>query len=85
MFIHLGEDVLIKTNDVLIILEFELMEENEINRLFIDQCLENKKLIDVGEKATKSIVIADDAVYFSPFSPMTLKKRAESDWAQDPY
>lgn len=83
MYIHLAEDVLIKTSDVIAIFDYDLVEGNDINRQFLDRCLEEKMLIDVGEKATKSIVIATDHIYFSPFSPSTLKKRSEQGWVQD--
>lgn len=82
MYIHLGEDVLIKTSDVVAIFDYDLMEDNEENRLFIDRCLEDMKLVDVGEKDTKSIVITNQFIYFSSFSPSTLKKRSEMDWEQ---
>jgi regulator of extracellular matrix RemA (YlzA/DUF370 family) len=80
MFIHLGEDILIKSNEVIAIFDYNLVEEDDINRSFVDRCLEEKKLIDVGEKSTKSIIVTDDYIYFSPFSPTTLKKRSQSNF-----
>jgi extracellular matrix regulatory protein B len=80
MFIHLGDDILIKSNEVIAIFDYNLVEENETNRLFIDRCLEEKKLIDVGDKSTKSIIITSQYIYFSPFSPATLKKRSQSNF-----
>ena len=80
MFIHLGDDILIKSSEVIAIFDFNLIGEDDTNRLFIDRCLEEKKLVDVGEKSTKSIIITSHYIYFSPFSPSTLKKRSQSNF-----
>ncbi|WEG12779.1 DUF370 domain-containing protein [Pullulanibacillus sp. KACC 23026] len=83
MYIHLGEDLLIKTSDIIAIFDFGLIEENSLNQLFIESSIEKHQLIDIGGKQTKSIIITTDCIYFSPFTSSTLKKRSEMGWIQD--
>lgn len=82
MYIHIGEEILVKTIDVIAIFDFQIIEESKENQLFIDRLLEEKRLIDVGEKESKSVIITNEFIYFSSFSPSTLKKRSEMDWQQ---
>lgn len=82
MYIHLGEDELIKIQDVIAILDYQLVEESESNRFFIDHYLKEKKLIDVGQKDPKSIIVTTESIYYSSFSPSTLRKRTEMNWSQ---
>ncbi|WP_027725506.1 extracellular matrix regulator RemB [Tuberibacillus calidus] len=76
MFIHLGEDVVIKANEVIAIFQYNLFQD-ERNRSFIQKVMENKTFIRIGGENIKSVILTGDCLYFSPFSPNTLKKRSE--------
>mgnify|MGYP003816578223 FL=1 len=76
MFIHLGEDVVIHSDEVIAILDWRIIEKSEIMAAFIDRYKEDGKVIDIGKKFTKSIVITTETVYVSPLSSLTLKRRA---------
>lgn len=75
MFIHLGEDVVIRANDVVAILDWQLSDNlNDDVKRFKDK----EKLVDIGKNLTKSIVVTNDTLYLSPLSSLTLKRRAEA-------
>ena len=76
MFIHLGEDVVIRTEEVIAIFNYGIFLEEELNQAFIKNMIENKKLLDVSGEQSKSVVITKKCIYYSQFSPTTLKKRS---------
>ncbi|MGV3488549.1 MAG: extracellular matrix regulator RemB [Tuberibacillus sp.] len=77
MFIHLGEDVVIRSVEVIAIFNYELFQDDEFNKAFIKQMIDDMKLLNVGGEVTKSVVITESCIYYSPFSPTTLKRRSQ--------
>lgn len=78
MFIHLGEDTIIRTSDVIAVFNYERMKENDDNQGLLSDLKNKKVMIQIGKQKTKSAVFTDDGVYLSPFSPATLKRRSQS-------
>lgn len=76
VFIHLGEDVVVQSRDVVGIFDWQVMEEAEITSEFLYRHQKDKLVEDIGGDLTKSIVITTDTVYLSPLSSLTLKRRA---------
>ena len=76
MFIHLGEDTVIRIDEVVAIINYGLFLKDEGNKDLIERAKMENKLRDIGRQMTKSVVITDKYIYFSPFSPTTLKKRS---------
>ncbi|WP_085522425.1 extracellular matrix regulator RemB [Tuberibacillus sp. Marseille-P3662] len=77
MFIHLGEDTIIRTAEVIAIFDYDLFNQEQENQLFIENNKLSKRVVDVGEASPKSVIITDEYVYFSPFSPSTLRRRSD--------
>lgn len=76
MYIHLGEEKIVRVSELVAILDYAIEKSSIITQQFIQQALDEKRLIQIGEKEQKSLVITEDKVYISPISPTTLKKRA---------
>ncbi|MBM7572512.1 extracellular matrix regulator RemB [Aquibacillus albus] len=76
MFIHIGDDNVIRSEEVVSIIDFSLISSSTINEEMLFNQRKNKNVIDPQQKDTKSIVITKDYIYFSPLSVLTLKKRA---------
>ncbi|MDX8363274.1 MULTISPECIES: extracellular matrix regulator RemB [Bacillaceae] len=74
MFIHLGEDLIIRNSDIIAILDRQLLTSSPIIVEFIKAHKSDTVQLS-GE--TKSVVVTVDKVYFSPLSSNTLKKRAQ--------
>lgn len=74
MFIHLGEDVIVNTKDIVAILDRQIIKSSSI----INEFLTNQKnhIIELSHGEIKSIIVTVDCIYFSPLSSHTLKKRA---------
>lgn len=77
MFLHLGGEIVVRTKDVIAILN---VEKNKAWFRSLPKGVQ-AKTADHGspeeQEGIKSLVITDDAVYHSPISSSTLKKRAE--------
>lgn len=77
MFIHIGDDNVIRSEEVIAIIDHNLISSSTINEQMLFNQRKNKKVLDLQqEEASKSIVITKDYIYYSPLSVLTLKKRA---------
>lgn len=75
MYLHIGEDVLVKTADIVTILDKKLLESSPILAEFL-----NKKediTFHLAKNSIKSIVVTTKRIYYSPLSPVTLTKRSQ--------
>lgn len=80
MFLHLGNDFLISTENIIAIINLD--QEQQLNRTtkdIIELGIAERKLTRISDKE-KSLIITDDKIYLSPISSTTLQKR----W-QEPY
>ncbi|WP_226038304.1 extracellular matrix regulator RemB [Aquibacillus saliphilus] len=76
MFIHIGDDNVIRSEEVIAIIDHHLISSSTINEQMMFNQSKNKKVLDPQEEGVKSIVITKDFIYYSPLSVLTLKKRA---------
>lgn len=78
MFIDLDDEHVIHSKKVISILDINLKKSSiKIKKLLQYKKTQNKL---IGEaKTSKSIIITDDYIYYSPHSPLTLKKRFNRD------
>lgn len=77
MFIHLGGEVIIRSKDIIAILNWDVQEQSQITGLYLKEEEKRKKKIIISEDYTKSIVLTDDEIYYSPVSSLTLNRRAQ--------
>ncbi|SES14929.1 protein of unknown function [Gracilibacillus ureilyticus] len=76
MFIHIGDDHVIQSENVVAIIDYSLISSSTINDEMLQQLNEKKQTVVSDESAVKSIVVTTNKVYYSPLSVLTLKKRA---------
>jgi hypothetical protein len=75
MFIHIGGDTVVSAKEVISILDHQTVKSSKINKKFLEEKL--KRVVDNNMEETKSYVITTDAIYCSPISSLTLKRRAQ--------
>lgn len=80
MFVHLGENVAVRSDQIVAIIDLEMVNDSLINRLYLQRCQEANMVEDVSNGVPHSVVITGQKTYLSPISPLTLKKRAENLW-----
>ncbi|MFG6113604.1 extracellular matrix regulator RemB [Halobacillus sp. MO56] len=76
MFIHIGDDQVIRSKEVVAIIDHTLISSSSIIEEMIYNQRKEKNVVETQTQEAKAIVITDDQIYFSPLSVMTLKKRA---------
>lgn len=77
MFIHIGGDTVVSTKEVISILDHQSVKTSKITKRFIEDEKKIKRVVDSSAEETKSYVITRDAIYCSPISSLTLKRRAQ--------
>ncbi|ASK61759.1 DUF370 domain-containing protein [Virgibacillus phasianinus] len=75
MFIHIGNDNVIQSKDVVSIIDRNIISSSSIMEEMIERATKAKLIVTPKEEA-KSVVITNDYIYFSSLSVATLKKRA---------
>lgn len=75
MYMHLGNNCVIPTRDIIAILNVE--EVSADTQDIIDMARLDKKLTNISDKGKeKALIICADQVYLSPISSITLYRRA---------
>lgn len=74
MYIHLGEDMVIQTRDIIAILDKDSAHHSPLVEEFLNQ--QDGWTANLSKPLFKSIVVTTEKVYFSPLSSGTLKKRS---------
>jgi regulator of extracellular matrix RemA (YlzA/DUF370 family) len=77
MFIHIGGDTVVSTREVISILDHQTVNSSKVTKKFIEDEKKVKRVVDSSAEETKSYVITKDAIYCSPISSLTLKRRAQ--------
>lgn len=74
MYLHIGEDVLVKTDDVIAILDKKMLQSSPIMNEFLEKKIDMTN--HLAKNSVKSIVVTDQQIYYSPLASATLKKRS---------
>ena len=75
MYIHLGDNFVVPSKEVVMILDRQSSLESPIVDEFFTK--QQDKIVELSSGDAKSIIVTFDKIYFSPLSSGTLKKRAK--------
>ncbi|MGI6603745.1 MAG: extracellular matrix regulator RemB [bacterium] len=78
MFLHIGNDVMVPTKDIILIVDLRSAREGIATREFIEISEDEGLLNKVGDTEPKSLVLTTDRGYLSPISSLTLASRSET-------
>lgn len=80
MYLHLGQDTVVRSNEVIGIFDLENTSISKITRDFLACSEKNGQVVNVSSELPKSFVICQGQggtkVYITQISSATLKKRA---------
>lgn len=76
MFLHVGDDVVVRIRELVAILDRRSADTSAATREFLDFMGAQGRVEDVSQGEAKSIVICGDHVVLSPISAGTLRRRA---------
>lgn len=72
MFLHLGNDVVINTKDLIGIFDLELTSVDRKTVDFLKSCEQQKKVVNVSYEMPKTFVVCRDFVYITHISHFVL-------------
>ncbi|MGN1478766.1 MAG: extracellular matrix regulator RemB [Acutalibacteraceae bacterium] len=84
MFLHLGENTVISSSEIIGIFDMDNTTVSKATRDYLSKMQKDKKIIDVSLDLPKSFVLCKDrdlgenVVYISPISTQTLLKRIQN-------
>ncbi|MDQ0216604.1 hypothetical protein J2S13_003078 [Oikeobacillus pervagus] len=73
MYVHVGEDVMVHTNEIISIIDKNSVCSSHENEHWINQ--QSNSVISLVKGDFKSVVVTADKVFLSPLSSSTLNKR----------
>lgn len=81
MYLHLGQDTVVKTDEVIAIFDMETSTISKVSRSYLADAEKSGKVVNVSMEMPKSFVLCqdkngNDTVYISQISSVTLMKRA---------
>jgi hypothetical protein len=75
MYIHLGDNFVVPSKDVVMILDRQSSLDSSIVTEFLKK--QEGKIVQLTNGEAKSVIVTMNKIYFSPLSSSTLKKRAQ--------
>ncbi|MBM4761734.1 extracellular matrix/biofilm biosynthesis regulator RemA family protein [Bacillus sp. B15-48] len=75
MYLHIGEETLVRTSGIIAILDKESVNFSDTLEEFLTQ--HKSETVNLAKKDYKSIVITHKQIYYSPLAAGTLKKRIQ--------
>ena len=84
MYLHLGEDTIVKTKDIFGIFDLDTTTVMKASRTFINKAEKEKRTVTVSFELPKSFVVCkgkeekENTVYISQISSTTLENRSKT-------
>jgi len=80
MYLHLGADIVVRTQDIVAILDMDNATISKITKEYLNHAQKQNRVVNVASDIPKAFVVCNSRqqsmVYLSQISPATLKKRA---------
>ncbi|WP_454969779.1 extracellular matrix regulator RemB [Eubacterium sp.] len=77
MYLHIGEDALVRDKDIIGIFDMDTSTVNKATRDYLKKAEKDKRVIYVNYDLPKCFVVTDKNVFVSPINTGTLNKRAK--------
>ncbi|AFV01032.1 hypothetical protein UNSWDHB_248 [Dehalobacter sp. UNSWDHB] len=79
MFLHIGNNIMVRKDKIILILDLDTAGSNQISRGLLNKMMKKGTVQNITEKGKeKSFVMTDSEYYLSPISSSTLMKRSQS-------
>lgn len=76
MYLHIGEDTVIRDRDIIGIFDMDTSTVNKATRDYLKKAEQEKRVVYVNYDLPKCFVVTDKKVFISPINTSTLSKRA---------
>jgi hypothetical protein len=74
MYLHIGQEVMLRTREIVAIIDRQILEQSEETRQFFNR-LRAMDLVEGDLNRAKSLIITDHKIYCSKISALTLARR----------
>lgn len=82
MYVHIGKDIVINSENIVAILDIESLQKNKNLQEVLQKLKISGKIIEITDKSRKSLIIInkdkENKVYLSNISSTTIGKRASN-------
>ncbi|WP_368294643.1 extracellular matrix regulator RemB [Dehalobacter sp. TBBPA1] len=79
MFLHIGNNIMVRKDKIILVLDLDTAGSNQISRSLLNKMMKKGNVQNITEKGKeKSFVMTDSEYYLSPISSSTLMKRSQS-------
>ena len=75
MYLHIGEDTLVRDKDIIGIFDMDTSTVNKATRDYLSKSEKDKKVIYVNYELPKSFIVCKENIYVCPLNTSTLVKR----------
>ncbi len=76
MYLHLGQDVIVHTREILGIFDLDTASLSKHTRDYLARAEKGRRVVNVSLELPKSFIVTGERVYISPISAATLLKRS---------
>lgn len=80
MYLHIGEDTVINTKNIIGIFDMDTSTVNKATRDYLAKAEKDKKVIYVNYDLPKSFIVTENNIYVSPLNTNTLLKRTRQEF-----
>lgn len=77
MYLHIGEDTVIRDRDIIGVFDMDTSTVNKATRDYLKKAEQEKRVVYVNYDLPKCFVVTDKKVFISPINTSTLSKRAK--------
>lgn len=77
MYIYLGGDTAISTNDIIGVFDMDTSTVNKATRDYLSKAEKEKRVIYVNYELPKSFIVCKDKIYVCPLNTATILKRCK--------
>ena len=80
MYLHIGEDTVINTKNIIGIFDMDTSTVNKATRDYLSKAEKDKKVIYVNYDLPKSFIVTENNIYVRPLNTNTLLKRTRQEF-----
>lgn len=77
MYLYLGGDTVIKSENIIGIFDMDTSTVNKASRDYLSKAEKEKRIVYVNYELPKSFVVCEDKIYICPLNTATLLKRSK--------
>lgn len=79
MYLHIGENYVLKTDAVIGIFDMDTATVNKATRDYLNKAEKEKQIVYTSYDLPKSFIVTEEKIYVSPLNTATLLKRTRQE------